>query len=100
MNIDILKDKVRNKEYVFSQHGDNERKNDNLLISEVLEAVENGIIIEIYSDTGRGASCLVAGFSAEGKPIHLVCAELKERIVIITVYIPSPPKFKSIYERG
>lgn len=70
------------------------------MISEVLEAVENGIIIEMYKDTGRGASCLVAGYSAQGKPIHVVCAELNERIVIMTVYIPIPPKFKSIYERG
>jgi hypothetical protein len=43
---------------------------------------------------------LVAGFTTQGKPVHIVCGELKNKIVIITVYIPSPPKFKNIFERG
>lgn len=100
MKIEDIKEKFRNKEYFFSLHGDKERQNDNLLISEILEAIGNGIIIEQYDDTGRGISCLVAGFTSAGKPIHIVCGELKNKIVIITVYIPSPPKFKNIFERG
>jgi len=90
----------RKKEYIFSHHGDNERQNDSLLVSEVLEAIENGIIIEQYEDTGRGNSCLLAGFTVKGKPIHIVCGELNNKIVIITVYILKPPKFKNIFERG
>ncbi|MGR3179203.1 MAG: hypothetical protein ACUZ8E_14215 [Candidatus Anammoxibacter sp.] len=35
-----------------------------------------------------------------GKPIHIVCGEMEGELVIITVYIPSPPKFKNPYERG
>ena len=100
MNIDIIKEKVNNHDYYFTLHGDKERQNDNLLISEVLEAIANGIIIEQYPDTGRGVSCLVAGFTMMGKPVHIVCGELNNKIVIITVYIPSTPKFKNIYERG
>jgi len=61
------------KEYYYSKHGDQERQNDNLLISEIEEALINGKIIERYKDTGRGESCLVAGFTDEGKPIHIVC---------------------------
>ena len=100
MNIDNIKKQVKNKEYVFTLHGDKERQNDNLFISEVLEAIGNGMIIEDYEDTGRGHSCLVAGFTSKGKPVHIVCGELNNNIVIITVYIPGPPKFKNIYERG
>ncbi len=90
----------KRKEIFNSHHGDKQRQNDNLMIKELLESFANGIIIEEYPDTGRGESCLVAGFTSSGKPIHIVCGEVNDRIVIITVYIPSPPKFKNLYERG
>jgi hypothetical protein len=42
---------------------------------------------------------LVAGFTNKGKPIHIVCGGVKEEMVVITVYVPQPPKFKTPYER-
>ncbi|NUO06512.1 MAG: DUF4258 domain-containing protein [Candidatus Brocadia sinica] len=57
-------------------------------------------ILEKYENTGRGESCLVAGFTNTGKPIHVVCGERGDWLVLITVYVPSPPKFKTPYERG
>jgi len=32
--------------------------------------------------------------------VHVVCGERERQMVIITVYIPRPPKFKTPYERG
>lgn len=84
----------------FSKHGDQERQNDNLSINEIEEAMFNGRILEHYPDTGRGNSCLVVGFTEGGKPVHVVCGQRGDSIVIITVYIPTPPKFKTPYERG
>ena len=86
--------------YCYSRHGDQERQNDNLFISEVQQALSSGRILEQYEDTGRGESCLVAGFTDEGKPIHIVCGRMGQKLVVITVYIPSPPKFKNPFERG
>lgn len=100
MDIRWIKEKIANEDFILSLHGDKERQNDSLTISEIKEALLNGIIIEYYEDTGRGESCLVAGFTDYGKPIHIVCGQMFEKVVIITVYIPSPPKFKSIYQRG
>lgn len=99
-DIKWIQDRIRKDEYYFSRHGDQERQNDNLTISEVEEALLNGMILEQYEDTGRGESCLVVGFTNSGKPIHTVCGEMEEELAIITVYIPSPPKFKNPYERG
>lgn len=76
------------------------RQNDNLKISEVEEARFTGRILEQYEDTGRGESCLVVGFTDSGKPIHIVCEARRDWLVVVTVYIPSPPKFKIPYERG
>ncbi len=87
-------------EFYLSQHGDQERQNDNLTLSDVRDALISGIIVEEYEDSGRGTSCLVAGFSHLGIPIHAVCGKRGKWLVIVTVYIPKPPKFKNIYERG
>ena len=98
--IESIQERVSKNEYFFSKHGDQERQNDNLTINEVEEALLSGRILEYYDDTGRGESCLVVGFSETGKPIHIVCGSRGDWLVIITVYIPSPPKFKTPYERG
>lgn len=95
-----IQSKVRDGDYYFSRHGDQERQNDNLTVSEVEEALMTGRILEQYEDTGRGESCLVVGFTDSGKPLHIVCGELEDHVVVITVYIPAPPKFKNPYERG
>ena len=99
-DIKWIQDKLRKEEYYFSRHGDKERQNDNLTILEVEEAILSGLILEQYVDTGRGESCLVVGFTSFGKPNHIVCGKTDEELTIITVYIPSPPKFKNPYERG
>ena len=80
----------------YAKPPDNERQADNLLIIEIENAIQNGRILEEYKDSGRGESCLVAGFTDEGKPIHSICGSQGNNLIIITVYIPSPPKFKTI----
>jgi len=94
-----LKEKIGRNEYYFSKHADQERQNDRLEISEIEKAVSDGKILEQYEDTGRGESCLICGFS-DGKPIHIVCGRRGDWVVIITVYVPGPPKFKTPYERA
>lgn len=91
---------MENGEYYFSMHGDQERMNDDLTVSEVEEAILSGRILEDYPEDKRGESCLVVGFSNSGIPVHIVCGERENKMVVITVYIPKPPKFKTPYERG
>jgi len=100
MTIDTIWQKIKNEDYYFSQHGDDERKNDNLTITEIEEAILNGKILELYKDDKRGKSCLVVGFTNNGKPIHIVCGTNQNLLVIITVYIPTPPKFINPFQRG
>ncbi len=100
ITIDWIKEKLIRKEYYFSNHADTERTDDNLTVADIKSAIINGRVIEEYEDTGRGSCVLVAGFSDSGIPIHGLCGEKDGWLVLITVYIPSPPKFKNIYERG
>lgn len=100
ITLEWIKQCVGAQRYRYSLHGDRERQNDALALDDVEQALSSGRIIEQYSDTGRGESCLVVGFTDAGKPVHVVCGRMGEHLVIITVYIPTPPKFKNPYERG
>ena len=99
LKIEWIRERVRKSEYYFSEHGDQERQNDNLTLDEIEKALTTGRILEQYEDTGRGESCLVVGFTEGGKPVHGVCGKRGEWLVVITVYVPQPPKFKTPYER-
>ena len=99
MKIDEIKQLIRQDDYLYSLHADIERKADNLTLMQVEEALLNGEILETYLNTGRGESCLIVGFSAD-LPIHVVCGWRGEKIVLVTVYVPQPPKFVDPRTRG
>jgi len=100
MQIELIQLNIKSENYFLSKHADVERLNDNLTIIEIEEAILNGKILEDYNDDKRGSSCLIVGFTNNGKPIHIVCGSAENILVIITVYIPTPPKFKNPYQRG
>ena len=99
MDIEKIKAKVRANLYVYTLHAEMERKVDGLTYAQIEEALLNGEILEQYPDTGRGESCLVVGF-AKDVPIHVVCGWRGEKVALITVYIPRPPKFIDPWTRG
>ena len=99
MDIKWIISSVEKENYFFFQHADKERMNDNLLIFEIEESICAGSILESYEDDARGSSCLVVGFTKNGIPVHTVCGEGGGNLVIIPVYIPTPPKFITPYER-
>ena len=99
MDIEEIKERVGQDQYVYSLHAEIERKADELTLMQVETALLNGQILEQYPDTGRGESCLIVGFANE-IPIHIVCGWRGEKVALITVYIPAPPKFIDPWTRG
>ncbi|MBE2223664.1 MAG: DUF4258 domain-containing protein [Anaerolineae bacterium] len=99
MDIEDIKEYIRNDQYLYSLHAETERKADELTFAQVENALLNGTILEQYPDTGRGESCLIVGFDAE-TPVHVICGWRGTRIALITVYIPTPPKFIDPWTRG
>ncbi len=92
MDIEEIQAKVRANQYVYTQHAEIERIAEELKFTEIEDALLNGQILEQYPDTGRGESCLIVGFSND-LPIHIVCGWRGDKVALITVYIPRPPKF-------
>ena len=99
MHINEIKAKVHANHYVYSQHAELERRVDGLTFAQAHEAFRNGQILEQYPDTGRGESCLVVGIAGE-LPIHVVCGGRGDKVALITVYVPRPPKFIDPWTRG
>ena len=99
MEISEIRRKVQDRQYVYSLHADGKRRAEGLTLAQVREALLNAQVLEEYPDSGRGESCLVVGFS-RNVPIHAVCGLRKDRIVLITLYIPRPPKFDDPWTRG
>lgn len=52
MNLTAIKAKIRANRYYYSHHADIERRNDNLTLVQVEEALLGGEILEQYSQYG------------------------------------------------
>jgi hypothetical protein len=94
-----IKRKVGRGDYVYTLHAEIERKADDLTFSQIEKALLNGNILEQYPDAVRGDSCLILGFVDE-IPIHIVCGWRGDKIAIVTVYVPKPPKFIDPWTRS
>jgi hypothetical protein len=88
--------KARAGQYRLSWHGEREREADRVTAREIRDGLlsAQAEIIENYADDPRGASCLVLGFTAEGRPLHFVCGvSLPDVVVIITLYRPDAERW-------
>lgn len=60
----------------------------------VREAVTAGDIIEDYSSEMPEPGCLLFGMQGK-RPFHVVASQNEERTTVITVYLPSPGRWKN-----
>ena len=94
-----IRDRILREEYLLTFHAEVERGNDNIDIEGIEGAMLQGVILEHYPDDPRGASCLVCGYCGQ-TPVHVVCGRNSDDwLVVITVYIPSIPKWENPQER-
>lgn len=89
MNFKEIQKRIKKKDYLFSDHADEERTKDNLTAQEVEEVVLSGRIIEERLDDPRGESRLIAGKTNDGRLVHVVIGLRFGKPVIVTNYIPS-----------
>jgi hypothetical protein len=62
---------------------------------EVRAVIFHGAIIEDYPEDVRGHSCLMLGYGANGRPLHVICSPKDEYLAIITVYLPDGRRWES-----
>jgi len=88
-----LRAQAKADEIRVTQHAHQEMAEDDVVLVEVLQAISNGSVIENYPEHRRGACCLLAGFTDQNRPLHIVCTTAQPILIVITVYEPTPPKW-------
>lgn len=74
-------------------HAQQEMAAESITLDDALHAIATGAIIEDYPDHQRGACCLIHGVDVAARDIHVVCTTAQPLLIIITVYLPQPPKW-------
>ena len=71
--IELIRGFFRRREYEYSLHALDQSVLRRISTREVEEAVEAGEIIEDYPADKYGPSCLIFGFTADRRPLHVQC---------------------------
>ena len=102
MDITRVRALIRRRQYKTSHHAEVEREAEAITIADIKAAILNGKLLEDYPDDARGHSCLVSGIAKDGRPLHVVLTILSsiEQVLIITVYIPTQPKWLDPHTRA
>ena len=64
-------------------------------INDVESCLQTGEIIEDYPDDFPHPSCLIFGYTAENKVLHIVVGSNGDTIFFITAYYPNTDKFET-----
>jgi len=100
LNAKFIRESASTGAYELSLHADDERLADGLTVLEVEEVLASAELLEDYAADPRGHSCLVLGYT-RGQPVHVVCGLTRQgRLIVITVYRPSLPKWKDPRSRN
>ena len=95
-----IREQVRKGLLRFTLHAHQRMVEENVAVDEVVEALMNGEVVENYPEHKRGACCLVCGRTKTGRYVHVVCTTGLDVVVIITVYEPRKPKWRTPFERA
>ena len=84
----------------LTQHAHQEMGEEAIRFDEVLQAIQNGGVLEYYPEHKRGPCCLLNGQTKQSRWLHLVCTTAQPLLILITVYEPKPPKWITPTQRG
>ncbi|MBK8985641.1 MAG: DUF4258 domain-containing protein [Chloroflexi bacterium] len=89
--IEAIRQKFAQDRFEFSRHAVDRMLLRDVIVQEVREAVANGEVIEDYPQDKYGASCLIGGFTGNGRPLHIQCSYPDRSLIkVVTVYEPDP----------
>lgn len=90
IDIDFLKELCKNEDnIIITQHTLTRCTQRNINVDEIIQAIQNGKIIEQYPDDYPNPSCLILGITLNERILHVVCGTDNENLWIITVYVPN-----------
>jgi hypothetical protein len=98
VNLDEIRLKFKKRQFEFSKHAFDQSIIRDITVAEIEEAVNNqSEVIEDYPDDKYGPSCLILGFTDDGRPLHVQCScSDRDLVKIITVYQPNSRLWKDL----
>ena len=84
----------RAENYVVTMHGRRRLSERGILLSDVINAVDHGEVIETYPEDYPFPSCLILGLSIHNAYLHAVVSLNENLIYLITAYFPSPDEWE------
>lgn len=79
---------------VFTEHVLDRIRQREVTKSDLLNVIKTGEIIEQYPDDYPFPSCLILGLSENFSPLHIVCGFGKNKVWVVTVYIPDEEQWE------
>jgi len=93
--------KIHQDKFDLSQHAQQEAAAEQISVDDIKQAILTGQELEPYPHDPRGSSSLMVGQDRSGRWIHVLCGNFdREILLIITVYLPQPPKWRDPHTRG
>ena len=98
--IEEIRERFRQKQYEYSLHAVDQSILRRISTQEVEQAVQTSELVEEYPSDKYGPSCLLLGFTENGRPLHIQCTQAIRPIVkIITLYEPEAEKWLEFRKR-
>ncbi|MCC3406928.1 MAG: DUF4258 domain-containing protein [Microcoleus sp. PH2017_10_PVI_O_A] len=98
--IEEIRQQLQSGELEVSVHALRRMVERNISEIEIRQVGENAIIIEDYPDDKYSPSCLVLGFTTEGKVLHVqVSRKESDSLKIITLYEPDANQWINYSQR-
>ena len=98
--IDEIRAKFASGNYEYSRHAFDQRLRRLIATREIEEAIQSGEVIEAYPDDKYGPSCLILGWTKDGRPLHVQCSYPDRPVLkVITTYEPDPVQWIGWRER-
>lgn len=94
-NIEDFRKLNKAENIVISLHAQLRLNERDISIDDVINAIDNGEIIEQYPKDFPFPSCLILGIAIQGKYIHVVVSMNDDKIYLITAYVPSTDKWEA-----
>lgn len=91
-NLAALREQVRAGTWILSIHASDRAASRAIRSLEIADVLLTGTVIEDYPDDKYGPSCLILGYTAHRRPLH-VQVSYPPQVKVITVYEPSPEEW-------
>lgn len=98
----LVKRLVEDGDLQISAHGYDELAADDILVTDVVRGVADGIVVEDYPDYHKGPCVLVLQHDQDGRPIHVLWGipkNVSSPAVVVTGYRPDPAKWSNDFQR-